>query len=100
MKRINIDSFKKFNIILFLILAVLFSYRLYLLDNVTTAGSDYLDKYNDLISLEKKNEKLKNEFYTLTSIKSIKARANELGYLNKAISYISIDELASSENSD
>ncbi len=99
-KQSTISKIKKLNIILLIVFVIATVYRLKLLDTVATAGGEYTDKYNALISLQKKNEELKNEYFTLTSIKSIRERANKLGYVNRNISYLKDEKLASSDLSN
>ncbi len=97
MNQVLSSRLKKINIVMLILLIAIFAYRLVLLDKVSTAGNEYLERYNTLLSLQKENEKLKNEYYTLTSMKYIKNKATKLGYVNRNISYLKDEKLASSE---
>ncbi len=91
----NISNISKLNIILFVGLALVISVRLYVSDTLTTAGTDYSAVREQYTRLEKENEHLQNQYLSYTSLHAIEERAQELGYDQYAIDYLTPLELAS-----
>lgn len=86
--------FIKLNIVVILAIVSILTYKFYLSDNISTAGSDYSDLLKQKNAIVKENEYLQSYYFELTSLSEISKRAEEQGYIIATIDYIQPDELA------
>lgn len=88
------NVFKIINTSLLILFVAVVVARLYYTDKTATAGNDLAVIDNKIISLQKENEALENEYLKLTSLSSINAKASEMGLANVGVEYLTPPALA------
>ena len=94
MKKTNI-VLKIINITLAVLIVLSVGFRIYYSDISSTAGNELSYYTGQFDMLEKENQILQNEYYTLTSLSSLSAKAQELGYVSAVVDYYTSPSLAS-----
>lgn len=99
MKNCNTQKNKKcliaLNGVLLISVLCVLGYRIYLSDQLSTAGAEYSKDLQRLESVQKENEQLVNVYYARTSLQSLETRALKSGYIAGNVEYITTPALAS-----